>query len=137
MGVGFGSDLSCPGKLFTGRMVGGVRLLAESVLRRLSTPRGTLDGGAEESAYGLDLAGYVGAVGTTVAQAALPGVIESELLKDARIAAVSVVVAHSTTAGTTTFENRIRVTPANELGDFSLTLAVDDVTVSVLGGMPG
>ena len=93
MATGFGTDLSCRQALHTGRMVRGTRLLAEAVERRLTTPRGTLTGGDEERAYGIDLAGYVGAVGDAVAAAALPGVIESELSKDDRIAGVSVSVA--------------------------------------------
>ena len=134
MSTGFGRDMSCMTKLSTGRMVGGKTLLTEAIFRRLSTPRGTLYGGAEESAYGLDLAGYVGAVGDAVAAAAMPAVIESELRKDDRIASATVSVVRATTsAGLSTFTITIDVTPASELDDFALTLAVSDVTVSLLG----
>ena len=100
--AGFGSDLSCGKRLTTGRMVGGRTLLAEAIWRRLTTPRGTLSGSAEASAYGLDLAAYVGAVGERIAEAALPSIVEAELLKDDRIAAVSVTAtAYRADDGTT------------------------------------
>jgi len=137
MSIGYGADLSCPGRLSTARLVGGRTLLAEAMLRRLTTPRGTLHGGAEESAYGIDLAAYVGAVNAAVAAAALPAIIEGELLKDDRIASVRVRLTSSRALdGTVTFTIAIDVTPASELADFALTLAVSAVSVDVIGGMP-
>lgn len=139
MTAGYGKCMSCRGRLATGRRVSGVALLTDSIVRRLSTPRGTLDGGDEESTYGLDLAGYVGAVGDVIAEAALPAIIENELLKDERIAAVSVVVTRSTSSpspGLVVFWPRLRVTPANEAETFTLTLAVSSVTVEIIGGIP-
>ena len=136
MTTGFGRDLSCRGRLVTTRMVGGVALLVDSIVRRLSTPRGTLHGGDEESAYGIDLAAYVGAVGVPVALAAMPSVVESELLKDPRIAAAVVTTSQSATSDGIAIEVRIRVTPASELATFDLTLAVSAVTVELIGGMP-
>lgn len=136
MAVGYGRDLSCLNALVTGRMVGGKTLLVQAIVRRLTTPRGTLRGSAEASRYGIDLAGYVGQVGDAVAAAALPAVIESELLKDDRIASVAVAVTYTRdAAGLVTYLVRIDVTPASELEDFALTLAVSDVTVSMIGGM--
>lgn len=136
MATGFGSDLSCGSALHTGRIVSGKRLLSEAIIRRLSTPRGTLTGGDEERAYGIDLAGYVGAVGTDAAVAALPGVVEAELLKDDRIARVAVSVARLPVSdGVQSLEVTIDVTPADESGDFTLTLAVSALGMSLLGGV--
>lgn len=129
--------MSCRGRLSTGRSVGGRAMLEESILRRLTTPRGTLYGGAEESTYGLDLSAYVGAVGDTVAAVALPSVVESELLKDERIASVvASVVTSVLTGGLRTFRVRVDVTPIAETETFSMVLAVSLLTVEILGGMP-
>jgi hypothetical protein len=96
-----------------------------------------LFGGEEESAYGLDLSGYIGAVGTVVSGAALPAMVESELLKDERISAAVVSVTFSVDLdGTTSFRIQITVTPADSSGNFALTLAASDVTVSIIGGIP-
>jgi len=136
MTAGFGRDLSCRTRLLTTRLVGGRVLLTDSIMRRLSTPRGTLYGGDEESAYGIDLAAYVGAVGPAVAAAAMPGVVESELMKDPRIAAVVATATRSTTTDGVRVELRLRITPASELETFDLTLAVSAVSVDLIGGMP-
>lgn len=135
--VGFGADLSCGMRLTTGRMVGGRTLLAEAIWRRLTTPRGTLSGGAEASAYGLDLAAYVGAVGERIAEAALPSIVEAELLKDDRIAAVSVTAtAYRADDGTARIELQLVVQPASDLARFPLTLGVTSAGVEIIGGMP-
>ena len=136
MSVGYGRDLSCVSGLATGRMVRGKTLLAEAIVRRLTTPRGTLYGGDEESSYGIDLAAYVGVIGGDVAAAALPAVIESELMKDDRIGSVEVDVSTSTVAGLIAYRVALRVIPADATEDFALTLSVSSVSVDVLGGMP-
>lgn len=111
-------------------------MLEESILRRLSTPRGTLYGGDEESTYGVDLSGYVGAVGDAIAAAALPSVIESELLKDERIAsAVATVVSSVLVGSLRVFHVRIDVVPVAETETFSMTLAVSELTIELIGGM--
>lgn len=130
----FGRDLSCRERITTTRMVGGRTLLIDSIMRRLSTPRGTLFGGDEESAYGIDLAAYVGAVSPAVALAAVPAVVEGELLKDSRIAAVRVSASRSTTADGVRLELVVDVTPADGTETFPLTIAIGDVTVALLGG---
>lgn len=38
----FGRDLSCTNAMQRGRMVSGVRLIAEAIFRRITTPRGEL-----------------------------------------------------------------------------------------------
>jgi hypothetical protein len=118
-------------------MVGGRTLLAEAIWRRLTTPRGTLSGSSEASAYGLDLAAYVGAVGERIAEAALPSIVEAELLKDDRIAAVSATAtAHRADDGTARIELQLVVQPASDLARFPLTLGVTSAGVELIGGMP-
>ncbi|MFA5436583.1 MAG: hypothetical protein WC372_11150 [Candidatus Neomarinimicrobiota bacterium] len=131
---GYGSEVWCLSELGTGRLVSGRAALAQALYRRLVTPRGTLRGGREESAYGLDVAGYVGAVGTTVARIALPAVVRAELLKDDRVRSVTVSATSVEESGGITLVLDLDVTPHDEDEEFRLTLGVSDVGVSVLGG---
>jgi hypothetical protein len=117
-------------------MARGRTALAQALYRRLITPRGTLRGGREEAAYGLDVAGYVGAVGVATALAALPALVRAELCKDDRVRDV-VVTATSTTMGAeTAVQLEIDVAPMDEDDTFTLTLLVTDVRVELLGGLP-
>lgn len=126
----FGYDTSCTTALRTGRFSSGVRLVAEAAFRRLSTPRGTLRGGDDEQNYGIDLADMIGAATTAATAAALPGQIESELLKDERIDSVIVTVKASTVGPATSYV--ISVEGQTDEGPFSLVLSVNDVTVDLL-----
>lgn len=127
----FGYDTSCTDGLRTGRFAFGVRLVAEAAYRRLSTPRGRLQGGEDEQNYGIDLADMIGAVTSPSLAAALPGQIESELLKDERIDSVDVNVTASTVGPATAYQIDISATTA--AGPFSLVIAVSGVTVQLLG----
>jgi hypothetical protein len=135
MATGYGRDLMCTARgLVTGRVEGGRALLVHAIERRLSTPRGSLTGGDEESVYGFDLAAYVGAVGPEIAQAALPALVRNEILKDDRIASVAVTVSRSDSADGATLTLALDVTPADSTAYFALTLAVLDAGVVLLGG---
>ena len=108
-------------------------MVAQAAYRRLTTPRGTLQGGDEESAYGLDLTEYIGAVGTVIALAALPGVVRAELLKDDRIASVDLSTAQTTdSAGGVSIEIVIDATLDDDTSTFTLTLSISDVGVSLI-----
>jgi hypothetical protein len=135
--VGFGRSVWCvPGiGLVTGRFASGQVALAQSILRRLQTPRGSLRGGRDEERFGLDLPGLVGSTGASVAVVTLPGMIQAELLKDNRIAAVKATVTPTQTEGAVELLVLIDVTPADESETFSLTLEVDAVLVTVIGGL--
>jgi len=137
MATGFGRGLYCLDELQPGRNATGATLLKQSLYHRFTTPRGTLQGGDVESAYGLDLAGWVGSVGDATAAAALPSVIEAEASKDPRVAAVeaTVTAASGGASGVATFTVRIDVTPADDGESFALTLAVSSVTVDILGSV--
>lgn len=130
MATDYGYDVSCMTGLRTGRMVSGVRLVAEAVYRRLTTPRGTLLGGEDEANYGLDLAGMLGSAVTPGAIAALPGRIENELLKDERIESVTVEVT-STQAGPAVSWS-VTASAVTGLGPFTLVLGVEGVSARLL-----
>jgi len=115
--------------------VTGQTLLAQACYRRLITPRGALRGGDEEGAYGLDVAGYAGALGDAAALA-LPAAVENELLKDDRVASVRVEATRSVNAGAETLTLTIDVVPADESEEFRLTLGIDEGVLSVIGGLP-
>lgn len=141
MSEGFGIDIWATDALITGRLARGAAVVVQALYRRFITPRGTLRGITDDDpdfAYGFDVAAYVGAVGTATAIAALPGLMRAEAKKDDRIADVVFdVVATTDAAGLVT----LLVTGAGVLADedqpFALTLAVSDVTVSLLtGGTP-
>jgi hypothetical protein len=134
MAVGFGTDIWCLDSLQPGRFARGNVLLAQAVYRRWTTPRGTLRGGPEEANYGIDVAGYVGAVGPATAVAALPGIMRAEALKDDRVADVEVAAAWDQATETLTLSAVI--VPADGRASFPLTLAVDAVGVELIGGMP-
>ena len=125
----YGRDVWCDASIATGRYATGLRLVAQNVLHRLTTPRGMLRGGEDESSFGIDLPGMIGAVVTRAQAAALPGQIQNELLKDPRVTAVEATVAVANVGPATSWTIAIRVTTME--GDF--TLAADAVTVALVG----
>lgn len=132
--MSYGADTYCLTGLRTGRLVTGVMLVAQAVYRRLSTPRGTLQGGADEANYGLDLSAYVGDIGPEAAARVLPGLIRGELLKDERIADVkSAVTTSYNNDGTADLEVEINCALVDSADTFALTLGVDETSVELLG----
>lgn len=136
MSTGYGYTMWCTDQIRSGRRASGIRAAQQAQFRRLTTARGTLQGGEEEAAYGFDVAGYVGAVGTDIALRALPSQVQNELLKDDRVATVVVLATISTTpAGEVSIVLDITSTLADSGEEFSLTLQVTAVTVTILGGV--
>lgn len=134
--TGFGRDTWFgPQGLRTGRFASGRVLLAWALYRRLITPRGTLRGGDDEANYGIDIADYVGAMGTVAAVAMLPGLVQGELSKDERVASVSALTPTTATdsAGLVHIFMSVDVTPTDEGGTFRLTLDVTDAAVLLAG----
>jgi len=104
--------------------------------RRLITPRGTLRGGPDEENYGIDLAGFIGAVGYPTALAALPGIIRGELMKDERVAdVVATVIAVRERDATIGLTIRISGTLQGEGESFELSVAASETSVELLGGV--
>jgi hypothetical protein len=127
----FGRDTSCMASLRTGKLVTGLQLVAEAAYRRLTTPAGTLRGGADEENYGLDLSGGIGDSEPRQFAAALPARIRAELLKDERIIEVTVVTSVEVNGPATSVLVDVRC--ETRVGPFRLKLAISDVTVSLLG----
>jgi hypothetical protein len=131
MATDFGTDTSCTDSLRTGRLSSGVQLVAEAAYRRLITPHGMLQGGEDEADYGLDLQDLIGSSTTKSQQAAVPGQIQAELLKDQRIESVTVDMQIFTNGPSTSYQ--IAIEAQTGVGPFSLVLAVSDVSVELLG----
>lgn len=130
MSTGFGRDLASGS---TVRTVKGAALLADAITRRLNTPRGAL---FYDDLYGFDVGAYLGHASDAMINTALPVLIENELLKDDRIAAVDVTVTSTRDAsGAVTALITIVVTPADETEEFPLTLAASDA-VTIVGALP-
>jgi phage baseplate assembly protein W len=108
------------------RVVSGRLAHAQAIARRLGTPRGDLERIGDDPDYGTDLRAYVGAdVGPRVVFE-VQSAVEREALKDERTLSASAV---ATFAGDALM---VALRLADADGPFSLTLAVSDVTVSVL-----
>ena len=136
MSAGYGVETWCLDHLITGRYARGVNVVLQALYGRLVTPRGTLRGGEEEAAYGFDVSAYVGAVGYDTAVLSLPGAVRSELLKDDRVAEITVEAIKTTDAdGLIAIELAIHAELADESADFDFTLVVTDVSVAFLGGI--
>jgi hypothetical protein len=133
MTTGLGVEMYCLDRMRTGKYVSGRAALAQAIYRRLTTPRGTLRGGDDEQAYGIDLPGFVGDTATQIAVAALPGIIRAELLEDDRIVdAVATVIADAPSNGLVTLTIEIRVVPVDDDAELTLTIAVTETSVELL-----
>lgn len=136
MALGYGGGMWCTDQLRSGRRATHRQVVAHALYRRLITPRGTLRGGELASAYGFDVAGYVGAVGIDLALRSLPTQVQAELLKDDRVSSVSVQATRSIdSAGLVYITLQVSAQLADESGDFTFTLVVTDLTVTILGGV--
>lgn len=136
MSQGFGVDIWMLGQIRTGRLARGQAVVIQALYNRTITPRGTLRGGEEESTYGLDLAGFVGAVGATLAARALPLQLRQEWLKDDRVQDVSIAgLVAVGTDGTSEVSLDCSVLLAGETESFPLTLQVSETSVTLLGGI--
>ncbi len=122
--VDYGNDTDCVSDLtFARREVDGETAMAQSMARRLTTGRGTLFYAPE---YGYDLRQFLR--GSVPSESVLNGNIENELLKDERIADVTVESSHN--EGTESLSIRIQGDGAE--GPFDLTLEIGAVTVKLL-----
>lgn len=127
----FGKDIFCTTSLRTGRFASGLKLVAQNAFHRLTTPRGMLRGGEDESDYGMDLSGLVGSMQSDSDAAAIPGKIRSELLKDSRILDVESQASVSRDpSGAITVTTSIHCQTAE--GPFELVLGISAVTTELL-----
>lgn len=123
----YGTDLACVSD-FTDEcgQVAGQRLLAEALVRRLSTPRGMV---IDDPDYGTDLRQYLGLEYTARTAAKLVADARSECLKDERVFLCTPFVSDYSLATRT-----ITLVVAVESSDdaFSLTMVVSAVSVELL-----
>lgn len=134
---GFGLDTWCGTRLISGRYATGKQAAALAMLRRISTPRGTLtpidlDGDEAELSYGLDLSDYIGQDARVVA--AIPSVVRAEWLKDDRITSVDIVpTVIERTDRLVEIELACDVLLADETETFPLTFRASAEGVELLG----
>lgn len=136
MAAGYGRALWCTDQIRSGRRATHMQVVAHALFRRLITPRGTLRGGEEETAYGFDVSGYIGATSEDFAAVSLPAQVRAELMKDDRVSDVAVDAFISTGAnGLTQVVLNVTAVLADESGDFAFTVAATAVTTTLLGGV--
>lgn len=121
-----GVDVACyPDLDAMGSLVSGKTMLGQAIARRLTTPRGAL---FYDTNYGTDLRLYISEGMTTEAQGRIKAAVESECLKDERVAGATATVGFSLQAQTL----KISIALETKTGPFSLTIAVTSLTVSLL-----
>lgn len=125
----YGRDVSCVRRVQYGRVVSGARLLAEACYRRLITDRGQL---LDDPNYGFSLSRYLNRALTKAEEAALPGLIRLELMKDARVESVSVLV-RMTRQSNGALQAVVHIEVVGvETGPFPLVVSADSVTTQLL-----
>jgi phage baseplate assembly protein W len=109
-------------------MVSGNTVVAQSILRRLTTPRGRL---IDDANYGYDLTQFLNAALTTAQLSQIAKQAAAECAKDAQVlrASLTVMLTNGVLLVTGT------VYTAN--GPFQLVLSVSAVTVALLQVSPG
>lgn len=133
MATEYGKDVSCLTEMRTGRYAKGVRLVAESYFRRLTTPRGMLRGSEAEADFGFDLTEKVGTLASKSARAALPSEITSELMKDERSQSIDVEVTETKTDDGVGVKWIVTIDAVTTEGPFTLQLGVTNVSAELLG----
>ena len=124
MATDFGTDIDCAFGLSPSfQLVTGNTLLAQALMRRLTTPRGGL---WYDPNYGFDLRILVGATLTNSQLGALSGMIEVECEKDDRVSSARCALTLANGRMT------VAITVTTRTGAFDLTLGVSDVTVELL-----
>lgn len=136
--MSYGVEQWCLTSVKTGRFAQGKQVVAQALFRRVVTPRGTLRSAVDEqaSSYGIDLPGYVGAVGYPAAVQAIPSLVRGEWLKDDRVSEVSIAATLVTNAaGETEITLDCDVDLIDEDESFSFTLSVSDQAVAFIGSV--
>ena len=123
----FGRDISCTDSLRSGKYVSGLRLVGEAVYRRLTTRTGEL---MSDPDYGLHLGDYLGASVSPDTLAKLPGLIKSQVTRDARVVSAEVDINETTSGPDTSWAVSIRV--STDLGPFDLVIGVSEANATLL-----
>lgn len=118
---GYGSDISCDSDVDpTAREVDGFSTLAlaEALVRRLDTPRGSLP---DDKNYGISITSYLNRGATAADLRQLAGQIRAELALDDRVASLTVRVAPNGVGSNLSIEIATKPIDPN-LATFTLTL---------------
>lgn len=105
--------------------VSGRTLLSQSLVRRLTTPTGSVVDSPNDC---VDIRGWVSSGVTQAELQNIAGNLKTEIEKDERVVAATVAVAFNSATQTLT----ITINVQSGYGPFSLTLTVANLTVSVL-----
>jgi hypothetical protein len=105
--------------------VTGRTLLAQSLVRRQTTPTGSVSDSPNDC---VDVRGWLSNGVTTNELHALAGNLKTELLKDERVVDVSLMVSYNAASQTLTIVENF----TSGYGPFTLTLTVTNVTISIL-----
>jgi len=128
MTTDFGRSLSCVSDLQPDfAVVTGRRLLAEAIVRRITTPRGRL---IDDPNYGIDVREWLLDSVTPSDLQRLPAVVDAEIQQDERIVGSTTTAIYN--AGVLTLS--ITLDPGES--PFTLTLAVSELTVELLSVTP-
>lgn len=124
--VDYGTDISCTDDMDPlAREVSGQEVVAQAIYRRLTTPRGRL---IDDPDYGTDVRSFLHRGLTTAELRAVEAAIRSEVLKDERIALVTVKATSADDGQSMT----VVLNVTTGLGPFRLVFAVTAETVSLL-----
>jgi len=124
----FGRDTSATDQVRYGVVVSGAKLVVESILRLLRTPKGTL---LDDRFWGYALAERLGAEFSQRDTDVVAVELEAEIAKDDRVDGVTVTAIFSK-VGTSA---RLKIVIDVDLvagGSFSMVLAYQDLTIEVL-----
>lgn len=125
MATDFGTDLDCGEDLSpTLGLVSGRRALAQAILRRLTTARGTLE---RHPTYGLDLRGWLSETLDASALLRLQQGIQAQCLEDERVLRAAVSV-----DGRQPRKLVVRLTLTTAEGPFRLVIGASQLTVDLL-----
>ncbi len=134
MAQGYGAGMWCTDQVRTGRRARGKTIVVHALIRRASTPRGTLRGGEAESTYGLDICGFLGAVGAEISARAIPVQLRAEWLKDDRVQDVSIAGSIVIdTDGNSSVDLDCQILLIGETESFPLTLSVSEAGIAIKG----
>lgn len=127
---GYGSDILCDSDVdeFVREVDAFSTLaLAQAIVRRLDCPRGALPDDAD---YGIDVRSYLNRGVDARDIRALAGQIRSEVLKDDRVATLTVTVTPNSVGSQLRIELAVRPVDA-AIGGFSLTLSATSAAILI------
>lgn len=130
--LGLGRDTYCVDSLQPGRTASDAILVGQRFYHDLITPRGTLQGGEEEANFGQDIEELIGADAGAATEREIRSKCERAKANTEKILSMTVAITSATdAAGDVTHTVDVQATTA--AGPFRLVLAINDVTVALVG----